>query len=65
MLSAHEFATLMLVKDGADQIVDRQELDTLLERRLVAIEQRVGDATRPCITEAGDSLLRAVRRSRH
>ena len=39
MLSPLEFATLMLVKDSADQIVDRDELDTLLERQLVAMEQ--------------------------
>jgi hypothetical protein len=28
MLSAHEFATLMLVKDSADQIADREALET-------------------------------------
>jgi hypothetical protein len=62
MLSAHEFATLMLVKDAADQIVDRHELDTLLERQLVAMEQLVSGARLPRITEDGDLLLRAVRR---
>ncbi|BCG05410.1 hypothetical protein PPGU19_099780 (plasmid) [Paraburkholderia sp. PGU19] len=30
MLSAHEFATLMLVKDSADQIADRTELDPIV-----------------------------------
>jgi len=44
MLSAHEFATLMLVKDAADQIGDRHELDTLLERQLIAMEQLVSGA---------------------
>ena len=63
MLSAHEFATLMLVKDAADQIADRQELDTLLECQLIAMEQLAGGATLPRITEDGDSLLRAVRRT--
>lgn len=62
MLSAHEFATLMLVKDSADQIGERQELDTLLERQLVAMEQLAGGAVRPRITQDGDSLLRAFAR---
>ena len=31
MLSAHEFATLMLVRDSADHIAEREELDTLLD----------------------------------
>ncbi|KXV07976.1 preprotein translocase subunit SecA [Caballeronia novacaledonica] len=62
MLSAHEFATLMLVKDAADQIGDRHELDTLLERQLIAMEQLVSGARLPRITENGDLLLRAVRR---
>ncbi|EIM95963.1 hypothetical protein WQE_36567 [Paraburkholderia hospita] len=38
MLSAQEFATLMLVKDSADQVADRTELDTLFDRQLVAME---------------------------
>lgn len=62
MLSAHEFATLMLVKDSADQIADREELDTLLERQLVALEQLAGGTLRPRITQDGDSLLRALKR---
>jgi hypothetical protein len=62
MLSAHEFATLMLVKDAADQIGDRQELDTLLERQLVAMEQLLDGLALPRITETGHSLLRAMQR---
>jgi hypothetical protein len=39
MLSPHEFATLMLIKDAPDQIeLDRAELDTLLERQLISLE---------------------------
>jgi len=53
VLSAHEFATLMLVKDSADHIADRAELGTLLERQLVALEQRAGGTVRPRITEDG------------
>ncbi|MPW21958.1 hypothetical protein GCT13_35175 [Paraburkholderia sp. CNPSo 3157] len=62
MLSAHEFATLMLVKDSADQIADRKELKTLLERQLVAIERLAGGAVRPRVTHDGDSLLRSFAR---
>lgn len=62
MLSPHEFATLMLVKDSADRIADRDELDALLERQLVAMEQLAGGAVLPCVTQDGDSILRALTR---
>ncbi|MBC8752175.1 hypothetical protein OKW38_000469 [Paraburkholderia sp. MM5496-R1] len=62
MLSAHEFATLMLVRDSADHIAERQELGTLLERQLVAMEQLAGGAVRLRITQDGDSVLRAFAR---
>jgi hypothetical protein len=58
VLSAHEFATLMLVRDSADHIADREELGTLLERQLVALERLAGGDLRPRITEDGESLLR-------
>ena len=58
MLSAHEFATLMLVRDSADHIADREELGTLPERQLVALERLAGGAVRPRITEDGESFLR-------
>ncbi|KAA0998661.1 hypothetical protein FVF58_43900 [Paraburkholderia panacisoli] len=60
MLSAHEFATLMLVKDSADQIADREELGTLLERQLVALERLAGGAVRARVTAHGESLLRSL-----
>jgi len=60
MLSAHEFATLMLVRDSADQIAQREELDTLLERQFVALEQLAGGVVQPRITQDGDSLLRTI-----
>ncbi len=53
MLSAHEFATLMLVKDAADHIAGREELDALLDRQLVALGRLAGGAVRPRITEDG------------
>ena len=61
MLSAHDFATLMLVKWCADQIADQAELDTLLERQLVVIE-RLGPKVTLGITRHGDALLRALER---
>jgi hypothetical protein len=61
MLSPHEFATLMLVKSAPDQIeLDRAELDTLLERQLVALEQLACGTQRLRLTRNGDSLLQAV-----
>ncbi|WP_213301780.1 hypothetical protein [Paraburkholderia sacchari] len=61
MLSPHEFATLMLVKAAPEQIdLNREELDTLMERQLVALEQLASGAQRPCLTHDGDSVLRAV-----
>ena len=62
MLSPHEFATLMLVKESADQIADRDELDALLERQLVAMDQLTGGAVLPRVTQDGDSILRALAR---
>jgi hypothetical protein len=62
MLSPHEFATLMLVKDSADQIADRGELDVLVERQLVALEQLAGGAMRPRVTEDGDFIVRTLTR---
>lgn len=66
MLSPHELATLMLVKDAPEQIVDRAELSTLLERRLIALVQPEEDVglPRPRITENGNSILEAFSRLR-
>ncbi|MFD1554889.1 hypothetical protein ACFSHT_04490 [Paraburkholderia silviterrae] len=63
MLSPHEFATLMLVKDAPDQIdLTREELDVLLERQLIAMEQLASGMHRPCLTDDGDFLLQSVMR---
>ncbi|MFL9966205.1 hypothetical protein PQR02_35440 [Paraburkholderia sediminicola] len=62
MLSAHEFATLILVRDSADHIAEREELDTLLERQLVAMGKLAGGAVRPRVTQDGNSLLRTLGR---
>ncbi len=48
MLSPKEFATLMLVKAAPDQIdMCREELDTLLERQLVALEDLASGTPAP------------------
>ncbi|WP_322029430.1 hypothetical protein [Paraburkholderia sp. J76] len=63
MLSPKEFATLMLVRHSPDQIdMNRQELDTLLERQLVALEQWKEGHRRLSLTIAGRSLLEALGR---
>ncbi|WP_296660469.1 hypothetical protein [Paraburkholderia sp.] len=61
MLSPHEIATLMLVRHSPDQIdMNRTELDTLIERRLLALEQRTEGRLRLSLTKTGRQLLEAV-----
>jgi hypothetical protein len=61
MLSPHEFATLLLVKNAPDLTdIDRGELKTLLEQQLVALEQTVSGIALPTLTPGGQSLLRAM-----
>jgi hypothetical protein len=62
MLNPHELATSILLKDSADQIADREEVDILLERQLVALEQLAGGAARPRIMQDEDPLLRSFAR---
>jgi hypothetical protein len=62
MLSPHEFATLMLVRDAANEISDRAELDALIERQLVALEERASGDSRPRLTRDGNTLLEALAR---
>ncbi len=58
MLSPHEFATLMLVRHAPDQIdMNRAELDALLERQLVMLEQSAEGHRRARLTEMGHSFL--------
>lgn len=65
MLSPHEFATLMLVKDAPDQIeLNRAELDILLERQLVTLERLASGHPRPHLTRDGHAVLQAVARKR-
>jgi hypothetical protein len=65
MLSPHEFATLMLLRDAPDPIdVDRADLEALLERQLVTLEQLAQGQQRPLITINGHSVLKAAARVR-
>jgi hypothetical protein len=63
MLSPHEFATLMLVKDAPTQVdMNREELDALLEHQLVQLENLASGRQQWRITEYGDSALKAIKR---
>jgi hypothetical protein len=63
MLSPHEFATLLLVKEAPDQLeMERAELDTLLERQLVMLEKLASGQAFPTLTSEGHSLLKAASR---
>jgi hypothetical protein len=63
MLSPHEFATLLLVKDAPNQLdMEREELDALLERQLVELERLASGFEQWRLTESGDSALRAIKR---
>ncbi len=62
MLSAHEFATLMLLSQSPEQVdMNRAELDALLERQLVRLERSAeGHRRRARLTETGRSVLQAL-----
>jgi len=63
MLSPHEFATLLLVKDAPNQLeMEREELDALLERQLVELERLASGFEQWRLTESGDSAVRAIKR---
>ena len=63
MLSLHEFATLVLVRDALDHSdLNRADLDALLERQLVALEKLASGCMSLNVTEQGSSFLRAMTR---
>ncbi len=63
MLSPHEFATLLLVKDAPNQVdMEREELDALLERQLVQLERLATGHQQWRLTESGDTALRVIKR---
>ena len=64
-LSPHEISTLMIAWDAPDQIgSDREELFTLLERRLIAIDTLASGCRRIQVTTEGHAVLKAVSRIR-
>ena len=65
MLSPHEFAALLLVCDtrALDEL-DRDDLASLVERQLVALEE-LATGHRVRLTERGNSILKAVTRWPH
>ncbi|WP_416046990.1 hypothetical protein [Cupriavidus basilensis] len=65
MLSPHEMATLMLIKDTSDETeLDRADLDALLEHQFVSLERLDSGRQHPCITARGGALLNAIARIR-
>jgi hypothetical protein len=65
MLSPHEFATLMLLKDAPDPIdLDRADVEALLEHQLITLEKLTSGQRRPLVTLNGDSVLKAAARIR-
>jgi hypothetical protein len=64
MLSPHEFATLMLLKDAPDLTsLDSADLEALLECQLVTLEQLASGQQRPLLTNDGRLLLKAAART--
>lgn len=65
MLSPHEFAALLAVGDtrAVDEL-DRNDLASLVERQLVALEE-LTTGHRVRLTERGDSIVKAVSRRPH
>jgi len=65
MLSPHELATLLLVKDAPERIeADRAELGALREMQLIANEWPESGFPCPRVTPRGDAVLRAIARVR-
>jgi len=65
MLSPHELAALMLLRDAPDQTnLDHADLEVLLERQLVTLEKQASGQGRPFITVNGHSVLNAAVRVR-
>ena len=65
MLSAHEFATLVLVNETPDQVdLDFADVAALLKNQLVTLEELGPSCRRPQVTLQGYVVLKAFGRSR-
>jgi hypothetical protein len=61
MLSPHEFAALLLIRNAPEPLhLDRAEMDILFDRQLVAPEHATDERRRPRVTARGEFLLRAM-----
>ncbi|WP_432263419.1 hypothetical protein [Cupriavidus sp. TMH.W2] len=65
MLSPHEIAALILIKEAPNpEELDPVAIDTLLAHHFVTLESRPSGQACPRLTQRGDSLLKAVGRFR-
>jgi hypothetical protein len=63
MLTPHEVATLLLVQHSPDQLhMTRAQLDTLLEHRLVRLQEMSAGQLHWQLTETGQGTVRMIRR---
>jgi len=61
MLSPHEIAALMLVRDAGDYLtLDDPDLGALLKRKLVELDRTTRDKPKPRLTRDGDFILKAI-----
>lgn len=65
MLSAHEFATLLLVHRAPEQLqIDREDVVALVERHLIVMQYDYASGERrPALTAEGLSVVRCVQRN--
>ncbi len=63
MLSPHEFATLLLLQEAPHQVdMVREDLDALLERQLIQLENLASGREQWSLTASGDSTMKAIKR---
>ncbi|CAN0627189.1 conserved protein of unknown function [Burkholderia multivorans] len=63
MLSPHEFAVLLLIEHTTDPAaLDGDDLNALVERQLVALEQLTSGNRRARLTAGGQSILSTIER---
>lgn len=66
MLSPHEIATLMVIRDTASRLdIGHDELAALLRLELVSLDAAVTGPASPRLTPRGDAVLLAFAGRRH
>lgn len=65
MLTPHEVATLILIRESAPNLgqLDRSVIDSLIEKRLVRIDAAVTGPGHPRITDEGCLILGVISRN--